>query len=1833
MYIHDWPLTFGRSWSQAYNILSDPARAIRSNRLKHFLESESAVAILRQWLRALEPPTAASRAQNQTEYKTKTAGAFKKFRLDAEIGKQAVEWLVQQTQLDELGALRIAILEKVGRPAALLTGGKAATEAQSLDLHTDALGATSSGIPQDKAGVLTQPHKSRLLRIYLQERLAVVRTGDLLRRLDQDEHGYLLGDRDAPEWLITLSKTIQTQDAANIWSNFSTLLDSCQFCVERLQRGSGWFADDGGNVELESLWTWTSMSELNAMFQSAFHLLQKGTELPPASAVSEWFHFVAPLAFFKDITPANPGQVAATALLQSLTALVSLSLLRIDILDELNGAFTEKNSVSALEVIEGGYFSSIACINDLQQIFLESTQYGPSPAAPALLAWAMMAVRIRELVSMSQAQKQQSIAWSGGYDDDRGRRVSFSAEPDSAIERVSNVIKHSLNGASAYEALAAGAVDECQAHEVIATLSNALESALAGGVDNRFQRIARFSLLHLLDSTASLTGYSSPLVGAAIAVVGGKQRSWSCAQPRPETALQIAFIQPDLLVERLEAEALSRSPFELVPFLRLSKLSCQLARTDDDDDVNLIISSSLQATSTFTQVLPAHFRSYDLPREDEDSSFVRLTDNLPLFHSRRKIGALGQSTALATRGSEAAMIIPKGTQGVAIRDGRPLVVIWQHQHSGWQYLTNWLATAVAGCEWYDTANGAAIGLDEASEILALFASWLHTALWLAQEAGRARAAKVELDQLLSSLRDGFHPTRDFINVVLDVFEQQLQNHPLSPGLDGSSETLTNATLLLAGVAQVAPGRVWAHLAGSQLLDHNGTGGALVAVVEATEMVTGQYDFLIACIRLYDVLVEDAVCNVIARKAKSTTRRFAEEEPSVDAIQDRTISTILLSFTRTLTGLFASSGDWRFASLDDKAEIDISLMRVFSKVLKYTYGFDDVSGTKEKLTAVLGDSSQHLVDTFLSASGSDTTPRPVFQVLTDVVSAPLNQLSYIDRNALIGQAREALALLRALLRLSTLLDLPMPALERTLLQSTSTLAQIFVTCYTLRKQVADLLTAIVENASRTEKEPASLLGRMGESDARSFLSVLVQDARSSEDELTRIAVWQLLSAVVSCRQQWFATYLLTGTTPKESLAIKAGNPPANTQQSLFSSALDIASDVSASTVRSAISILKFILLSQNYWPRVIRGIRNHPRFIDGILSYLSTLKRNPREREPRYLVQSCYETRLAGFIGEILAMCVHHLTQSGDYTIAEKVTSRLAYFREFGVAPPKYNTSLHINLEKNLESKYPGCRLHSFRKTDLIVSDFGEDYCYDIEFAAKLLDFDSHWSHEQSLRKELPLANVDLSMVEAQIELLSSWKLLATELSTICDQVKKVQPLLVGVIQKCLDANSSNDNPPVIYDRLVQTRADFSFTLLQRLLNSSQSPAELQPILTHVWDAIRTSGVNFDAPFIGASSHYYRSLLKILYLALKPHAAKLPKTGNAENGGAVRPPSSSLSKHISPTTTTILEILERIICLGFRSLASQLHESSSSTNPSDFVLTTALFQSILSVQDIDAHYQQLVMIFTSTGVVRYATSLFSWAEQLTVLVDGQHDPIYGELSILFLLELSTVQLMAETMAVEGILAQLTSAHICQYFSQGKGMGPFDNPPRLYAIWSKGLLPLCLNLLGAVGAPIAAEVAAFLNQFAPQMAKNAANLESRPPKKPSSSSVRGAAAVAGPFPGAITLGIAAETHNLALIAYALDQAREAGASEGVVSSDIPQLEWDRAGVKEDLQVWLSGRRGLADRIVATNDAEEAMIRSAPLSRGTKSENKLEERIVQEFEGALLCLGEENGNGKAS
>ena len=434
--------------------------------------------------------------------------------------------------------------------------------------------------------------------------------------------------------------------------------------------------------------------------------------------------------------------------------------------------------------------------------------------------------------------------------------------------------------------------------------------------------------------------------------------------------------------------------------------------------------------------------------------------------------------------------------------------------------------------------------------------------------------------------------------------------------------------------------------------------------------------------------------------------------------------------------------------------------------------------------------------------------------------------------------------------------------------------------------------------------------------------------------------------------------------------------------------------------------------------------------------------------------------------------------------------------------------------------------------------------------------------------------------------------------------------MISTVIACLRSNVSNKLPENIFQGLALARGELAFSLLQRLFEVKSTQYELENVLSAAWDALRDFEREVGLALAGANADYYRILLKILSLSLQSYLLVSSSPSRSRHGpepehvnGSPKIPAAAVA------TQTAVEIFGVVVAQGFRSLTTLLHDDPTRLSPADFALIIAISRAVLHMPGIANHIARLLSHFSDNQTTVYACALLSWSDQITT----QHDPVYAELSISFLLSLSDMPSLAECLAVEGLLTHLSSTNLISFLRQKTGIGPFDNPSRLYSIWYRGVLPLLLNLLTAIGAPIAPEIACTLNSFPGQLSRASNTFGSKP------------ISTKDPTAGSITLSMAIEIQNLAMIRKILESFREAGPSAGVDADQIVELTWDQTQVKDDIEHWMQRRTALRSRIMPTNEKEKTWAWLPPLSTASDAENRLEEKVIEEMKAILDLLND--------
>lgn len=1755
--------------------------------------------------------------------------------------KEDTLWLSKEADLDEISALRIILLECHARNSTRLLGPFSDEEVANLQ---EAAGkfkfsnsVSQSFIPNGLQPAMIREHfekiesrKQRIIKTYLSERRSLWICAEKLLQIYFKEkinkQTQLYEKTNAiPLWLKERAKNLgalfQSANKASIILNY---ISAIQDHLKKLSSQSGFFKQDGGCEDIEMDWAQTQITEATLSMKILYHFLLHEVNIPTSQIVLEWYQLLQSFEFFDQLDSGDAYFGTFVIPLQALSSVISIVLLKKLDPSTFLDSTDKQHQVSPDHAKEDPFILNSNSIISLHTIILQAADSGLVIAGPAILAWSVL------LQSMSfHLDTDKEMVINEEIDLDHPHHTLETSDNRQGYFQYENILQRiqSTVVGDVVDYLARRAVNVCHVFDIILEISDRLGSSN----DAIFPDIGpqmRNQFLTLIRKCIGM-GYIPEIVCATISILNGGCGYWEIVNSTTDFFIDcpsVRFLNDDLLVDAFLGISQSRFPYELLPFLQIVRALASSSFCIRPDH-HLSILRSLEVMPVFTHLLPTDFMDYETTQEEDNNNTVILTGTVHLFEPRNKNFKSVEKNLKSMSMSQADqdLVISAGTLGRIISESGPRVACWFHQYSALKYFGKLLETFLTASDQVDGTTGISANPESVSEIIEVLAVLIHC---LSRSTDVNRNGVENANQLLEIASSGLSRNRDIITVVFDIFEERLQNNYGRLGNNFPLQLLISCIHFMHAILPLYPYRVWPMLAKSGLLGLTKSGESLSTIVEGIERPTGRFDFLLSCTYLFKSLLHDVTRNALRRKViGQSSVNFSGVQNVGTGSQDQFITQILLFFSKYLVEVLENSCMWKYQRDDDRQSLNYVITSSFEQILHYCYGIEastsnfTISETKARpieergnvsLMGVLMPSAAFIVESFLSTSSGNLRFQPLLQSFLNGLESSEKKIFLQQSSVWRKHIISALTFSKTLLHVSAFLKRPASQFEKLVFNCSPLIARLYCSDDDFSIPVINLLESLVSVATNHEPEPPSLLGHLGPYTARNFLRVLsnLDKPLSRSENLNR--VWHFLGVVVSSRQQWFSNYLLTGKTPRDALTnISSEKELTTLDKSFLTTALQALIKVTEASDIETLSILEFLSLAQNFWPWTVCNAPLYLDFIKSMLNYLNNLTPPQlRQSNVENVIRTCCEIRMAASIAEILAMHLFHSRQTGTLVAIEDILPNLKYYERFGVLALNYNSSLHGLLKQNFEARYPGCSPSDFKRTVLYSQSFERDYFYDIELADKMLSSDQAWSGrngDDGIRGEFERSNVNLSLVDAQIAFFHSWKLLSLELCGWISTEPQIRRIFCKVITDCLIVNCKAQPPEEIFFRLTQTRAELALVLTQRLLQSKTGTNELDGLLEVVWVTVCELRGSFERPVPDSNIPYYRSLLKLLYLTICVHTNH--KTVTEED---VRKTAISFPQKIT-LIPMIIEIIKYVVSHGIREIAASIHEPAAQSSPEDLVLVTGIFQSCLRISNILSSHPQIASILISDGAINIALRLFSWSDRLAI--DG--DPIYGELSILFLLELSSIPMMAEQLAIEGFLTQISSSNLMLYFQNEKlGLATDAGSRRCYSIWARGLLPLLLNVIYSLQQSIAIEVAQFLNQYPALLRQSERVLEAplmnrlvdHGPKR------------------CITLIACSEVHSLALIIFILNGFREN--MRGKV--EIPPVNWDSSAVLENVEFWLGSRAMLRDRLLPTTDREVEMMKLKEESSETISQ--LEEKVIAQLVGIKDILDADGNEGEA-
>ncbi|KAL5612842.1 uncharacterized protein BROUX77_002998 [Berkeleyomyces rouxiae] len=1795
------------SWKMIADALFDVKGVAQSSApFKEYGVDTFVIKCMKEPATAFGPPNEATR----DSYESRTAainipqGANSKFNIDQI--KADATWLSSAARLNLDTALRVTIVEWQSRSASQLSGPLSTQEIMNLqeasggaDALSTTLAATlraQESLDADDLVAIFDKEETRRRRIfhtYLAERRSYILA------LDHMHTNLFYGT--LPFWNPSSKSDLtpyQPSDDSDITSKVTLVetvmekyLDFLSASMDSVEGFMSLLVDDAiiNTEEVASDYQTTLFTEMahtiSIIFQALQYLeMEYDGMLAAPNLVTHWFALMSKGSFF-EVPETNFPVPALHGPITTLVCATSLLL--------LNPRRTIKllNHDEDPKLGETPYFTSPETLEQIHNALLAAADAGAANLMPEIFVWSILLHRMHvsyvernDRRDTIQQQRSVEVFENEGVIRPAGRRSS-----------IGSIVSLETSSYDSFLVLA-GVEKDVQLIEQLGQIST--QQGVAFAVVQQMSEVAgighgaafppiqgvrmRAVFRDFLTFTFPMVQYQSENVEAMLSVVSAGNSYWvqgaELLPPKHFDSTGLILEDPDAM-EFFFQEAFNRYPIELVPFLRFCKALSGSMQTEEDLPNTSLVLDMLKNTPRITFNMPEDFQDYELVFEDENTNSFQLLEPLPI---------IGAATRSRYGNAGMGFVIPAGATGRFVSDSGRLVFIDYH-HSALQLMGRRLQ--INYCRSGFSLLLGPMDEEEVAETISLLASLLRIEHTKGPSAHLPQAKAYNVAQICEEISAAMEGDRDILGVICDIADHYLQDDTIFCSAE-IPPVLTACIEFLHATLDVYPSRVLSYLARCNLLPYQADGGKMGKFTSSMDIHPAQFDFLLASMKLFRQSVVTVTRSSVYRKCgpKLITRL----EGSTDVwlgTADKVLSRIVAAISQGCVDILETSTTWRFSNGLNQSMLIEAIVSVLNVIISSAYSISDI-GSPNRLTSCLEEGAQHILKSFLSPNAGSLKMQHLIDTLTAVMSFPQTTFFPREFEQIRLRVDQVTSFHTNLLRCASLHDISSESLQKYLFKTSFLLVRLSAVNNGFKSPCLALLEALVTSAGETSKEPPSLLGFLGAQAAKSFLDLL-KDFGPFLLPSDATIVWKFLTAVIRNKQQWMSNCLISGKTPREA-SNDSSKKPEVSADSVFNRALGkLRDNITTMSDYEIIALLEFTTAAQNYWPWTVFTIMKDPSCLDSLRSYLRGLEPASVTSRTKSPLKAAFEAREAAYIAEAFAMQLYHLRHMKQARpLAEKLLQDLDYFLRDGATVSSYNKSLHMNFTKNFANRYPGCTLEQFKRTQLLFSHLGPFYYYNLPMANAMLSCDRSWHghrNNNGFKGEMERANMNLSLVDAQISLYNAWEFLLLELSS-CIQSPILNKHMVQVSQQCLTANLDNSGSENIFVRITESRANFALTLIQRVANSDVLEVQAPELLPLLLDSIKA----LQDPLSAVSVGMYRTLLRALYIVLRACGSVGKK-----------------AKEVS-VTQIVLVILDQVVGKGFRDLVTNIHEQDSNVSPEDLALLTAVLQGCLSMPGLEAEQSQIINILAAHDVMHVACSLFSWADRITVA----GDPVYGELSLLFLLELSKMPAVAEQMACDGIISHLTSANITNFMRRSV-ISPFAADlasERCYTIWAKAMLPLLLNLLMAMGATVAPEISYVLNQFPSLMKASVERLEA-----PGAS--RTAARDRVMF---IALLPVMEAHSLALITRILAGLRAANAR------DIPPVAWDAALMLENVEFWLSSRRLLRDRLTPLNPreaaarSEKAGGAAADAADGV-GESKLELQVVAEMEEIKNVLGE--------
>ena len=298
---------------------------LSNSQLRYHLTTSDAFDILSEPFAPFPAPSAQPKSSFETKTSAINVPPSPHGRYDIKQVQEDTRWLSKETNIDELSALRIVVLEWQSRPTFYLLKGDTAEKGArfkqtlgwnslQLPLSHSQFGSTSSGFTKSNPPGEVDDRKARLLNLYLSERRYIIKTCEhlvfaaLCRVVPTPENHQPSGQETWIETIgnrILLAWDLGDKSSSRRKDFFVVAVEALQSRLQGLETGSGWLTDGGSQEGLDLTWARYQLLEMIDILQIMLKLLEPKQDLTRSDAFLAWFRLMGSCSFFENFEPVS----------------------------------------------------------------------------------------------------------------------------------------------------------------------------------------------------------------------------------------------------------------------------------------------------------------------------------------------------------------------------------------------------------------------------------------------------------------------------------------------------------------------------------------------------------------------------------------------------------------------------------------------------------------------------------------------------------------------------------------------------------------------------------------------------------------------------------------------------------------------------------------------------------------------------------------------------------------------------------------------------------------------------------------------------------------------------------------------------------------------------------------------------------------------------------------------------------------------------------------------------------------------------------------------------------------------------------------------------------------------------------------------------------------------------------------------------------------------------------------------------------------------------------------------------------------------------------------